>query len=215
VLRATLWTLAIVCASITSASALPQASLEAPNRGTRSNTEAIPLAPGDRELIGRALIGEAAGEGQIGMAAVAHVIRNRMALVGVRVQNAKAFGLTVPQVLQQFDAMNRRRGGAAYRLAWATSLQHPSLMEALSIVDAVFNAPSDDPTGGALFYYNPATVRTPAWVEHFAPYNDRQIGNHRFVGLAPSTEVGPQRAFGNFISRKSPKPSTRASGLQG
>jgi spore germination cell wall hydrolase CwlJ-like protein len=61
------------------------------------NLAAIPVTPGDRELIARALIGEAAAEGQIGMAAVAHVIRNRMALMGVRVQHAIAFGRLCPK----------------------------------------------------------------------------------------------------------------------
>jgi spore germination cell wall hydrolase CwlJ-like protein len=209
-----LWTLTIVCTSITSASALPQ-TFEAPNREPRSNNEAISLAPADRELIARALIGEAAGEGQLGMAAVAHVIRNRMALRGLRIRNAKAFGVTVPEVLQQFDAMNPRRGGGAYRLAWAASLHHYSLIQALSIVDAVFSDPSDDPTGGALFYYNPATVRAPAWVEHFAPYNDRQLGNHRFLGQITGTEVRPERTFGNFVSGRSFTYRMPASGIQG
>jgi hypothetical protein len=94
-------------------------------------------------------------------------------------------------------------------------LAAPRLIEALSIVDAVFSAPSDDPTGGALFSYNPATVCAPAWVEHSAPYNDREISNHRFVWQLTGTEVWPKRTFGNFVGGRSFTYRMPASGIQG
>lgn len=119
--------------------------------------------------------GEARGQGEIGMRAVGHVIRNRWA--------AKKYGAYVTDTVSQafqFSAWNKGdpnreamlaiedlpRGGEAWR-QW---------LEAKRLADDILAGRSADPTGGALFYHT--TAVRPKWADRATP--STQIGAHLF-----------------------------------
>lgn len=118
--------------------------------------------------------GEARGEGELGMRAVAHVIVNR---VGDR------FGATLEEVIRspwQFSAWNRgdpNRPLVQDPERYATAGAALETWEiAQRVAREVLSGQSADPTGGALFYHTRA-IR-PAWSRY--GQGRRVIGAHVF-----------------------------------
>lgn len=146
----------------------------------------------DRDIVIRTVIGEAGGEGDVGMAAVAHVIRNR--------SMAKGFPNTPGAVSMQRGQFSIWNGVTGYTAGTSASergrynalLNRYNPGDALyervgGIVDQVFSGETPDPTGRAVNYYAPRGMpggRAPSW------WNKRvraaggvvEIGNHRFAG---------------------------------
>jgi N-acetylmuramoyl-L-alanine amidase len=118
----------------------------------------------------RTVWGEARGEGAAGMAAVAHVLLNRVK--DGRWGNTLAAVCLAPW---QFSCWN---AGDPNRRKMLELDETDALFT--ECVAAVGNAPSmDDPTHGATHYYNPAgVITTPAWVAGATP--TAKVGHHLF-----------------------------------
>jgi spore germination cell wall hydrolase CwlJ-like protein len=119
--------------------------------------------------------GEARGEGEEGMRAVGHVIRNRW--------EAKRYGAYVTDTVSQafqFSAWNPGDPNRAAMLAIDDLAEgsegYRQWLEAKRLAAEILSGRSADPTGGALFYHT-AAVR-PDWSAGMAPAT--RIGEHLF-----------------------------------
>ncbi|WP_052832936.1 cell wall hydrolase [Bradyrhizobium sp. LTSP885] len=151
----------------------------------------------DRDIGIRTMLGEAANEGADGLAAVAHVLRNRAtdgrwpsSIAGVSRQP------------KQFSAWNDGPGGNDLVRTYGPG--YPVYERAGEVFDAVMSGKHVDPTGGATHYYSPAgmsklvadgdqTNTTPTWLKSETERSGGQIkiGGHIFVGKAnAATERG-------------------------
>ena len=137
--------------------------------GTRQNPAepgATPPAPSD--LVARIIQAEAGNQGPEGMAAVAHVIRNRAALTGRTPEE-------IVQERGQFEPWGNRRQAVL-------AMPPERFASAADIWQRVSGSQIPDPTGGATHFLNPDLQRQlgrpqPAW----APEGQGQrIGQHVF-----------------------------------
>lgn len=145
------------------------------------------LDPRSRDLIIRTIIGEAGGESDEGRAAVASVIRNRMAAG----RYGGTSGADVVLARGQFEPWARDDARARMLAVPADS---PLYGRVGAIVDRTFSGEMPDPTGGATHFFSPDVQAglgrdAPAWGRG-APM--AAIGTHRF--FAPEgTGTAPQR----------------------
>ena len=120
-----------------------------------------------REKMIRAVIGEAANQGPIGMQAAAFSMTNRL--------QAGTYGSTIGDVVTakgQYSAFNE--GNPAGNYAYSVSEDSPTYKAAAAAVDAVLSGSVRDPTFGAVNYANVAEVNR--------TYTQDEINR----GLAPS-----------------------------
>lgn len=179
-----------------------------PNRSVQDDVVGIPLAPTpveaivkyspeDRDLGIRTLLGEAAGEGSDGMAAVAHVLRNRM--------TDSRFPSSIRDVAlqpKQFSTWNNGEGGNQESFR-GIGPGNPLYEKAGRVWDAVMSGRHVDPTHGATHYYAPDQA-DPAWVDQEARGNKVRIGGHEFIGRSDakrSASAGEIRFTGNADPR--------------
>lgn len=141
----------------------------------------------DRDILIKTMLGEAGGEGEEGLAAVAHVIKNRA-------MDKRWSGNLREVALQdkQFSTWNKGAGGNnPDRYKPGT----PAYERAARVLDIVLAGKHVDPTGGATHYYSPAGMNKlvsegsqnnliPKWLQGEAAKSGGQIrlGNHIFVG---------------------------------
>lgn len=153
----------------------------------------------ERDLLIRTLIGEADNQGELGQAAVAHVIRNRL--------NSGRYGKTIPDVLfapKQFEPWNTRRSELM-----AIPTDSPSYIRAANVVDAVNSGKMEDPTGGATHFANVGTVQARGntagmrWINQGLNNGTAvKIGAHTFMspdsqpGSRPTKEASAQPMIG-------------------
>lgn len=131
----------------------------------------------DRDILAKTLQAEAGGEGYRGMLAAGAVINNRVVSGG--------YGDGVRGVIMkpgQFSAWNAVTGYAGGAGAINMDAVRPT-EDAYRAADALLSGQYEDPTGGALHYYNPS-VANPAWGQKRAGGDWTTIGNHIF-GTAP------------------------------
>lgn len=157
-----------------------------------------PLTPQQRDILIRTIAGESGGEGPLGWASVANVIRNRT-------QDPRWPSDPQQVALQpkQFSAWNQGAGGNS--IPYSITPNDPHYQAIGNIVDAVYNGAIPDPTQGAVFYYAPrgmANGTVPPWLaaasQEGAP---RQIGNHVFAGQAGG---GQSASMPNFMPPQQP-----------
>lgn len=132
-----------------------------------------------RDSVIRTLYGEARGEGDRGMIAVAHVIKNRT--LDKRWPNT---GDAVVRQKWQFSSWNVN--DANYKKILALKTNDRFYIHIGNIVDAVWNEVAD-PTNGAVYYYAPAGMpggKAPKWWPSAVAESDGQIqiGNQFFAG---------------------------------
>lgn len=140
-----------------------------------------PYGISEQELLARTLMAEAGGEGPRGQAAVANVIRNR-AMSGKYPSSIRDVILQ-PGQFSAFNGVTGYAGGSGANTAWQGDVP-PQLMQ---IAQGVLDGSIQDPTGGALNYYNPQ-VADPSWGSD----SWLDIGNHTFgtAGQDGSISVG-------------------------
>ena len=142
------------------------------------------LSPQDRDLLARTVLSEAGTDGPQGMAAVASVIKNRVA--------SGNYGASPSDVVLQpgqFSAWGLPRTDPNNPSRWST--KNTDYQKAAGIVDSVWSGATPDPTGGADHYLNPAIVKArtgtlPQWAQG---QPTAQIGGHAFY--APNGPVTP------------------------
>ena len=126
----------------------------------------------NRDVLIRTVWGEARGEPEEGMAAIAHVVLNR-----VRAQ--RYWGRTISAVCQkpyQFSCWNANDPNRAQILQLVVG--DVRVQQVSRIVDLVLGNRLADPTDGATHYHNRWMPRPPRWVQGRQPC--RLIGNHAF-----------------------------------
>lgn len=150
----------------------------------------ISLSANDRDIAIRTVLGEAAGEAEIGQVAVAQVLRNRFESGG--------YGASVADVAlapKQFSAWNSGAGGNHLVNKYGPGDKKYEQVGAL--VDAVFSGAASDPTNGATHYFSPKGMEKlvaegdqsnllPRWLEDKRAESGgaTEIGGHIFVGRA-------------------------------
>lgn len=127
--------------------------------GTNASGKAVGYNNTDTNLLARCVNGEARGESYLGQVAVAAVVLNRIA--------DPAFPKTIADVIYQPQAFTSVSDGQI------------NLPPSASAIRAAQEAESGvDPSGGALFFFNPATTTNKfLW----ALQEIKQIGNHIFA----------------------------------
>lgn len=153
----------------------------------------------DRDLGIKTLIGEAGNQGELGMAAVAHVIRNRA--TDSRFPDSIAGVVKSPN---QFSVWNKGKEGRAGQLMML-SPGNPVYDKAAKVFDAVMSGRHVDPTGGALNYHSPsgmkayaaqgvkvsqATINRTQAAESSG--SSVRIGGHVFYGKTDGAGRGPR-----------------------
>jgi N-acetylmuramoyl-L-alanine amidase len=128
-----------------------------PKKPTAVNTP-NGFSQNDIKLIANAVYGEARGEPYVGQVAVAAVILNRI--------NSTNFPNTVSGVIFEPGAFTAVADGQI----WLT----PNETAKKAVIDAINGW---DPTGGALYYFNPATAKN-AWI--WSRPQIKKIGKHIF-----------------------------------
>lgn len=126
------------------------------------NASAVDYLESDIEILARCVNGEARGEPYVGQVAVAAVILNR-------VKHA-SFPNTIPGVIYQPGAF--------------TAVDDGQINEEIDPDSTIYKACRDaldgwDPTGGAIYYYNPAKT-TNKWI--WSRPVMTVIGKHNFAG---------------------------------
>lgn len=144
------------------------------------------LSQRERDILIKTILGEARGEGEIGMEAVAHVIANRA-------NSGRYPGSPAQVALQpkQFSTWNRGEGGNNPQQFRPGTPQYET---AAQVIDRVFSGQSQDPTNGALFYHTPAV--NPNWSREANRYGTTQLGNHIFYNGRPT----PPRDIPNQVA---------------
>jgi len=107
-------------------------------------------------LLALVLFREAAGEGIEGMRLVGHVIRNRK----------NAWGKSWYEVISgknQFTSISVPGDGQLTKWIDPHSQQGRDILD---LAAEIYNATGDDPTHGALYYYNPKTATSGWFVEN-------------------------------------------------
>lgn len=162
------------------------------------------LDPTQRDIIIRTIIGEAADQPDIGKAAVAHVVLNRL--------NAGNYGKTPTEVVlapKQFEPWESRAG------ALATIPRTSKIYQSVGdIVDSVSSGNIPDPTSGATHFANVKTVqdrgnnKAMSWINNMQ--NVTRIGDHTFgnadgppKAMGFNAENAPHDFLGAFIRQKS------------
>lgn len=126
----------------------------------------------DKDILVRTVYGEARGEPEQGMAAVAHVVLNR-----VRAQ--RYWGRTIGAVClkpYQFSCWNDKDPNRKTLLSLPVG--DARLQQVAAVVEKVLSNGVADPTDGATHYHNRWMPTPPRWVRGRPPC--RLIGNHAF-----------------------------------
>ena len=162
---------------------------EIPTLSAQRSLRSSYLTAGDRDILIRTVVGEAAGEGTQGMEAVAHVIKNRT--TDSRWPDTASAVALQPAQFSAWNAASRGGNSLPQRITPNDS----AYKEAAAAVDRVFNGESADPTNGAVYYYAPQGMKdgnAPAWWT--SAVNERggstTIGNHRFAGRTRGDQTG-------------------------
>lgn len=155
-----------------------------------------------------AIIAEAIGEGDDGMAAVAWTMKNR----------ANERGTSITDVVNGGAYSGLSRPGSATQKAQ----RDPKVRARVTnILNSVQSGAYPDPTGGATHYWAPQGMpggKDPYWAdEEASKYGRHQIGNHVFLpkrapGLIPPGEIN-QVATRLDTTRTAPKPATQSAAL--
>lgn len=173
-----------------------------------ASNEGVQFTPAERDVLVRTVLGEAAGEGKQGMAAVAWVIRNR-AESGEFPSNPAEVALQKNKKgVHQFSTWNNEKLGGNSPQKYVPGT--PEWNEALAAITGVFGGAIPDPTGGAQFYYANAglnAIDTPKWFDKNATAGATQIGHHVFAstkaaqaGMAPQPFQMPSSVAAGRVS---------------
>ncbi len=133
--------------------------MSASSSSSASSSGAGSYASSDVNLLARLVYGEARGESYTGQVAVAAVVLNRV--------KSSSFPNTISGVIYQPYAFTAVADGQINLSPDST---------ALKAAKAAMNG--WDPTGGAIYYYNPATA-TSKWI--YSRKTTLVIGNHVFA----------------------------------
>lgn len=185
----------------------------------KDNLEQLPAGTPDAEtldILAWTILGEAANQGPDGMAAIAHVIKNRAAS-GDYPSDLKAVALQD----KQFSTWNKGQGGNDPKGTYSKT--SPEFQEALRIAADVVSGRHQDNTQGATNYWSPSGMRamglpeTPYWAaSETGSAGQRVIGDHIFLAKTPAVPPTPAdkpqsirtlQAVNDVLSPRQPLPA--------
>jgi spore germination cell wall hydrolase CwlJ-like protein len=131
----------------------------------------------DEELLAKTIVAEADSESRKGQLAVAHVIMNR-----VHAERTKQFGKGIKGVITkawQFSCWNDNNLVAQHyaQRMFRVNRTNKTYDYWIDNIKDVIDGNTEDPTHGALYYFNPKLAR-PSWAKKFRHLCT--IGNHTF-----------------------------------
>lgn len=135
----------------------------------------------DIDILARTLWGEARGESQAGMEAVAWTIRNRVDDGKVKSWWGEGYA-GVCQKPYQFSCWNANDVNSPY-LRGAKPIPAGEYKKALAAATAVVNGTVPDPTRGATHYYATTMPKPPAWIK--GATQTLRLGQHVFFKNVP------------------------------
>ncbi|WP_219097748.1 cell wall hydrolase [Pseudomonas sp. UMAB-40] len=135
----------------------------------------------DIDILARTLWGEARGESQAGMEAVAWTIRNRVFDGKAKSWWGEGYA-GVCQKPWQFSCWNANDPNSPY-LRGAKPIPAGEYKKALAAATAVVNGSVPDPTGGATHYYATTMPKPPTWVK--GATQTLKLGHHVFFKNVP------------------------------
>jgi len=157
------------------------------------------LTPYQRDILVKTILGEARGEGDVGMAAVAHNILNRANSGKYPSDPAK-----VALQPNQYSAWNKGEGGNNPSQFKPGTSQYE---RAAQIVDAVATGQIPDMTGGAVMYHSKSI--NPYWADEANTNGQLRVGNHVFYPTHPVPPGDiPQVASQLDTRRTAPNPAS-------
>ena len=177
----------------------PQADLPSP----RANDAGVNTSGADDDHAARTILTEAGNQGDIGMAAVGHVIKNRA--------DSGKYGDTVADVVtapKQFSPWNEENKGTAVDPR-RISPDSPSYQKAMDVWNRVKSGDIEDPTKGATHFANVKTVLAQRgdlqpWLANMLNNPETvQIGAHTF-GKAGDEGAGGGKKRGVSVSDNEP-----------
>ncbi len=134
----------------------------------------------DIEILAKTIYGEARGEGEEGMEAVACVVMNRYRakkwFTGYRIE----FGIKIPSVAEtclkpkQFSCWNKN--DVNYELLQNLNEQNELYLSCLQLAAKAISGNLEDFTNNATFYHNRSV--SPSWAKHKSPCYE--VGDHLF-----------------------------------
>lgn len=159
-----------------------------------------PLDPRDRDLLIKTVYGEAGGESDLGKAAIAHAILNRVSSggYGQGVSGVVLAGVPNPRDAargyHEFSPWNPPGvpEGQAAKLNALPTADPKTYNQIGNIVDQVYSGTGGDPTFGATHYYGymPHPPTGPGWAP-ILNQNVNKIGGNTFVGGATGPGYTP------------------------
>lgn len=168
------------------------------------------LTPEERDLLVRTVIGEASNQPELGKAAVANVVLNRL--------NAGGYGDDLKGVL--FKPKQFEPWGTRSRELMSYSPESKPYNEAAAAVEKVLSGKFEDPTKGATHFANVSTVKERGntnalgWINGMS--NVTQIGAHTFgnadagrAKVAKKQEDDYSDLIKEFGSAPAPKPGDK------
>jgi hypothetical protein len=150
----------------------------------------------DRDLIIKTLYGEAGNQGPHGMAAVAHVIKNRFESGHWgNSPGAVATASDPKSGVHQFSMWNSSKNMEGNTKAQNLSPDNPNYQAIGALVDGVFGGAVPDPTNGATHYYAPAGMKggvPPSWAK--SGTNVNKVGDQIFMNLPGPADLVEARS---------------------
>lgn len=155
----------------------------------------MPVDPNDIDLMARTMVAENTSGSPQEYAAIANVMRNRM-----NSGNAEFGGNTMPQVILARNQFTPWNDPSAKNYPTKINSKSPAYQSAYRIASDVMSGQGDDPTGGAVYYYNPKGVfKTPSFA---AGRQGQRFGSHVFYPAM-------QKAQPDYADLLSPSPPTQ------
>lgn len=162
----------------------------------------LSLTPEQLDVLTRTVLGEARGEGQLGMEAVAHVLNNR-----AQSGQFPSDPALVARQPNQFSTWNDVSRGGNNPQQFSPS--SPLYQTAQQAIQNVFGGNSPDPTYGAMYFHTPNV--SPSWANNVNQYGTTQIGNHIFYnGRALPVPVTPATQSPDLALMRNPIMSMEA-----
>lgn len=176
----------------------------------------LELTDKEKRVLAYTLLGEAAGEGREGMAAIMNVIMNR-SNSGRYPSNPAAVAIQANKAgVHQFSTWNKKsKGGNDPTSRFSTNSQ--DYREALDIVQLAMSGQLEDNTGGATHFVSKKMFEDakPYWWANEAPAGEVTIGGHVFGARNPNIGNVPNPAQGALAKGGKGAVASAVTGLKG
>ena len=150
-----------------------------------------PISSTDLDAVVRTIYGEARGESEKGMVAVAYVIKNRT-------EDKRWPSSPEKVVKQKYQFSSWNANDVNLKIITALSPNSSFYKNIANIVKSVWAGSVTDPTNGSVYYFAPAGMpggKPPKWWPDAVAESKGQIhiGNHFFAGKKQASPAPPKK----------------------